>query len=81
MFFLSLRPRSNHGRDAHATKSSKNGNGKIDVAPQPASPLPISLPGYSIDDVTRMTVEAARAFFQKLRLGEEGTRNEVFSRA
>ena len=32
------------------------------------------LPGYSIDDVTRMTVARARQFFEKLRLSAEGTR-------
>ncbi|HET6250354.1 MAG TPA: excinuclease ABC subunit UvrA [Tepidisphaeraceae bacterium] len=38
-----------------------------------ALPRP-TLPGYSIDDVTRMTVTNARQFFQNLRLSEEGTR-------
>jgi excinuclease ABC subunit A len=41
-----------------------------------ATPLPnngIALPGFSIHDVTSMTVEQARAFFQYLRLSEEGT--------
>ncbi|MDB5289736.1 MAG: uvrA, partial [Phycisphaerales bacterium] len=33
-----------------------------------------SLPGYSIDDVTRLTVERARHFFQNLRLSEEGAK-------
>src|SRR5256885_5505592 len=63
------------GRDAHATKNGKNGNGQ---SPDSAlitqhSALAISLPGYSIDDVTRMTVEAARTFFQNLRRSEEHT--------
>ncbi|HEY1684686.1 MAG TPA: excinuclease ABC subunit UvrA [Tepidisphaeraceae bacterium] len=31
----------------------------------------ISLPGFSIDDVTRMTVERAKAFFDSLHLSEE----------
>ncbi|MDB5172577.1 MAG: uvrA, partial [Phycisphaerales bacterium] len=40
------------------------------LSPQ-SSVLP-RLPGYSIDDVTRLTVERARQFFQNLRLSEEG---------
>src|SRR5207237_708309 len=52
-----------HRRVARATK---NGNGKAEVAP------PV-LPGYSIDDVTRLTVERAKRFFESLRLGEERT--------
>src|SRR5688572_10151366 len=48
-----------HGRDGHAT--GKNGNKKK-----------IKLPGYSIDDVARMTVGDAKEFFDKIRLGEEG---------
>jgi len=42
-----------------------------------AAPLPgaagVQLPGYSIHDVASMTVEAARTFFQNLKLTEEGT--------
>ena len=42
-----------------------------------AAPLPgsdrIQLPGYSIHDVTALTVENAKAFFENLRLSEEGT--------
>jgi excinuclease ABC subunit A len=41
-----------------------------------AAPLPgakgVQLPGYSIHDVTAMTVETARTFFQNLKLTEEG---------
>ncbi len=40
------------------------------IDPAPA----LSLPGYSIDDVTRMTVANAKRFFEKLRLGEEGAK-------
>src|SRR5437588_279988 len=36
-----------------------------------SSVLPV-LPGYSIDDVSRLTVAGARQFFEKLRLSEEG---------
>jgi excinuclease ABC subunit A len=42
-----------------------------------AAPLPgstgIQLPGYSIHDVSALTVENAKAFFKNLRLSEEGT--------
>ena len=42
-----------------------------------AAPLPgstgIHLPGYSIHDVSALTVETAKTFFQNLRLSEEGT--------
>jgi excinuclease ABC subunit A len=33
----------------------------------------LTLPGYSIHDVTRMTVENAKRFFENLQLSEEGT--------
>ena len=45
-----------------------NGNGSPSTADRPLS---TALPGYSIDDVTRFTVEQARDFFEKLRLSEE----------
>src|SRR5215213_10740505 len=45
------------------TRATKNGNS--------ASPAP-ALPGYSIDDVARLTVGGAKEFFQNLRLSEEG---------
>jgi excinuclease ABC subunit A len=47
-----------HGRGARATKEA----------------TALLLPGYSIDDVARMTVVNARQFFAQLRLSEEGTR-------
>jgi excinuclease ABC subunit A len=41
-----------------------------------AAPLPgasaVQLPGYSIHDVSSMTVETAKRFFENLRLSEEG---------
>jgi excinuclease ABC subunit A len=43
--------------------------------PLQAAPLPdggITLPGYSIHDVTSMTVELARGFFHNLQLSSEG---------
>src|SRR5207253_1702749 len=55
-----------HGRDGRVTtKVAKNGKS--------AATLP-KLPGYSIDDVSRMTVVNAKRFFESLRLSEEGTR-------
>ena len=33
----------------------------------------MKLPGFSIDDVSRMTVANAKQFFEKLGLSEEGT--------
>src|SRR5436190_21703089 len=33
----------------------------------------VTLPGYSIHDVTRMTVDRAKAFFERLQLSEEKT--------
>ena len=58
--------RSQHGRDARVTGKRLNSNGKNE------SPDP-TLPGYSIDDVARLTVERAKRFFECLRLSEEGT--------
>ncbi len=49
--------------------NGKNGKSKIENR---KSKIP--LPGYSIDDVARLTVEKAKAFFEKLRLGEEGSK-------
>jgi excinuclease ABC subunit A len=48
-----------------------SGNG--DHGPE-ARATKLQLPGYSIHDVTRMTVEKARQFFADLRLGEEGSK-------
>jgi excinuclease ABC subunit A len=59
-------PSRQHGRDARVT--SKRSNGKT----EPATVPPV-LPGYSIDDVARLTVAGARQFFQNLRLSEERT--------
>jgi excinuclease ABC subunit A len=49
-------------------KKSSNG----DPAPGPQTSALPKLPGYSIDDVTRLTVAKAKRFFENLRLGEEG---------
>jgi excinuclease ABC subunit A len=51
-----------HGRGAHATSEEK---ASVPFVPQ--------LPGYSIHDVTGMTVLRARQFFEQLKLGAEGT--------
>ena len=59
------REQTNHGRDARGTNNS--------VLSPPSSALS-SLPGYSIHDVARMTVERAKQFFEHLRLTEEGER-------
>ena len=56
-----------HGRGARATGDS-TGNS----APSTQDSAPLSLPGYSIHDVTMMTVERARRFFENLHLSEEG---------
>src|SRR5262249_363732 len=46
-------------------KQNGNGNGRD-------ARSTVSLPGFSIDDVTRMTVLAAKDFFEDLKLGSEG---------
>ena len=56
--------------DAAPAKKAK-GKRKAAVAVE-AVPTAIVLPGYSIDDVTRMTVGRAKAFFETLRLNSEG---------
>jgi excinuclease ABC subunit A len=43
-------------------------------APSTQHPALTSLPGCSIDDVARMNVIEAKAFFEALTLGEEGTK-------
>jgi excinuclease ABC subunit A len=55
--------RAKSTKNAKSPKKNGNGNG----APAP-------LPGYSIHDVTTMTVQRAKQFFESLRLGEEGTK-------
>jgi excinuclease ABC subunit A len=59
-------PPVQHGRDAHAAEK-KNGNGK-----GKATEKAVQLPGFSIHDVSTMTVAGAKEFFGRLRLGEEG---------
>src|SRR6185312_9320063 len=52
-----------HGRDARAIRSAAATSEDGGLA---------ALPGYSIHDVTMMTVERAKRFFENLRLSEEG---------
>jgi excinuclease ABC subunit A len=47
--------------------------GKKAKAAKEQIPTAIVLPGYSIDDVSRLTVERAKRFFENLQLGKEGT--------
>ena len=60
---------ANHGLKARATKKKAKA-----VVSDEEKPMLPDLPGYSIDDVTKMTVERAKAFFTALRLSEEGTK-------
>ena len=62
-------PNGGNGKGNGKGNGNGNGNGAKkngSVATMPA------LPGYSIDDVARMTVEKAKGFFDSLELGEEG---------
>ncbi|MDQ3441342.1 MAG: excinuclease ABC subunit UvrA [Planctomycetota bacterium] len=58
---------------AKGAKNAKNAkkNGKNS---EPTTPTSALLPGHSIHDVTTMTVHRAKAFFESLRLGAEGTK-------
>ena len=57
-----------HGPEARVTaKRSKKSKAEV-VADAPA----VTLPGNSIDDIARMTVEKAKLFFDTLKLGSEG---------
>jgi excinuclease ABC subunit A len=55
------------------TAAPRKGKGKKSAVAAETKPK-VLLPGYSIDDVARMTVARAKTFFEKLRLGEEGTK-------
>jgi excinuclease ABC subunit A len=56
-----------------ATKRKK-GKAPAAVASAGEEQAPPRLPGYSIHDVTQMTVASAKQFFEALRLGEEGAK-------
>jgi len=51
------------------TKNNRSNGKSKSAAPKSK---PIQLPGYSIHDVSTMTVAAAREFFDKIKLSEEG---------
>jgi excinuclease ABC subunit A len=59
---------TNAKRAKNAKNARKNGNSA------PGTQDSARLPGYSIHDVTTMTVQRAKQFFESLRLGEEGTK-------
>ena len=68
-----------HTHDGHESSADPcdSGCASVDADEQPAAAKArrrpaASLPGYSINDVTCMTVEQALAFFARIRLGEEG---------
>ncbi|HEV7301177.1 MAG TPA: excinuclease ABC subunit UvrA [Tepidisphaeraceae bacterium] len=55
-------------------KKAKAKEAEVEVTEDKSSATVLpALPGYSIDDVTKMTVARAKDFFAKLRLSEEGT--------
>ncbi|MGE5610607.1 MAG: excinuclease ABC subunit A, partial [Bacillota bacterium] len=60
------------GNGAEVEANGQNGNGE--EAPKVSVPFLPDLPGYSIHDVSCMTVLQARRFFENLKLGAEGTR-------
>src|SRR5439155_25521417 len=59
---------SGTGDSPMSSKSNGNGNGKHGRVARAT----IKLPGYSIDDVSRMNIFDAKKFFENLRLGSEG---------
>ncbi len=54
---------------AEGIPKKSRGKAKKIVTPPP---IAMVLPGYSIDDVSRLTVEKAKRFFDTLKLGTEG---------
>ncbi|HEX8913023.1 MAG TPA: hypothetical protein VF796_11735, partial [Humisphaera sp.] len=61
-------------KDAKEPKAPKD-EAKAAKSQAAAAPLAVAptLPGYSVDDVTRLTVARAKEFFENLQLSEEGT--------
>ena len=59
---------SDHPQNGDRRKTRPTGGSALSTEHSALS----SLPGYSIHDVTRMTVERAKQFFERLRLSEEG---------
>jgi excinuclease ABC subunit A len=66
----SLSEGSDSSKNGKKAKKSKKAI-PTESAPDTQQPA-LTLPGYSIDDVTRFTVEQAKRFFEQLRLSEEG---------
>ena len=60
-------------KTAKGKSSAKEAKATKSIAIETPGDGPL-IPGYSIDDVTRMTVEQARTFFSNLKLGEEGVK-------
>ncbi len=60
------------GRGKKKSKSSEPG-GDDSSSTEAPGPFTLRLPGYSIDDVARLTVHGAKKFFENLKLSEEGT--------
>ncbi|MFT3784558.1 MAG: excinuclease ABC subunit UvrA [Tepidisphaeraceae bacterium] len=68
-------PAAENGEQKQKKKSKKASSPSTNGSSLPApSPLSAVLPGFSIDDVTRMTVGRACKFFASLKLTEEGQR-------
>ena len=58
----------------HSKNGGKKSKAKAAKEEPPAEAAPVKLPGFSIHDVSMMTVEKAKQFFDRLRLTEEGTK-------
>jgi len=54
--------------------SNRKGEAEAATTGEDARAPSLVLPGYSIDDVARLTVERAKTFFESLKLSEEGTK-------
>ena len=65
---------SSNGKKSRRTKKAEKTDTSDSALSAQHSALPPVLPGYSIDDVTRFTVEQAKRFFEQLRLSEEGAK-------
>ncbi|QOV92454.1 excinuclease ABC subunit UvrA [Humisphaera borealis] len=65
---------STKAKDAPAANASPAATAGTDSALSTQNSPLLVLPGYSIDDVARLTVERAKTFFENLKLSEEGTK-------
>src|SRR6185437_13987550 len=61
-----------HSKNGKKKPASKGKSSKETAPPDTANVPAVALPGFSIHDVSMMTVERAKRFFDRLRLGEEG---------